>query len=361
MSPDDSHRPPKIVNSSPLESLLIRADSSTATGSGHIMRCMALAQAWKAKGGNATFISFSDSAPMRSRLEDEGFTVIEVEKPHPHPGDWKTFAEVLEAHPDSPVVLDGYHFDTGYQARIKDSGHRSLVIDDIAHLKRYHADLVLNQNINAVSSIYACDPGTVFLLGPRYALLRSEFYEQRNRGREIPDAALRIMVVMGGSDPDNITLKVLQTLKKLDLPGLDVRIVAGPANPHQNSLREAIGTSGDSFRLAADVRDMPALMAWADLAVSGSGSTCWEMAFMGLPAVVFSLADNQVGIAKGLHELGIVVNLGPYGTSSGADLSGCLRRLIHDREMRREMCRRGRELVDGCGPERVADALSGRQ
>ena len=92
------------------------------------------------------------------------------------------------------MVLDGHHFDTDYQAAVRKTGSRLMVIDDMAHLTRYHAHVVLNHGVRAESFHYACDQDTKLLLGTKYALLRREFVARRGWKREVPDIARRILV-----------------------------------------------------------------------------------------------------------------------------------------------------------------------
>ena len=338
-------------------SLLIRVDANAQMGTGHVMRCLALAQSWKERGGQATFITACESEGLRRRLSDEGFQVIMLEQSYPDPADWEVTSEVLAAHSDAWVVLDGYHFDPAYQRQIKGAGHRLLVIDDMAHLDHYYADVVLNQNINAERLRYFCESYTYLLLGTRYVLLRSEFLAWRGWQREIPDVARNVLVTLGGGDPDNQTLKVIGALQRVDVDGLEAVVVVGATNPHFRGLQSAARNSQFAIRLVQNVINMPELMAWADVAVLAGGSTCWEMAFMGLPTVVLVLAENQQGIAAGLGKVGVVLNLGWYTEASIAQVANTLVGLLKDRGLRQQMSQRGRELVDGVGSERVVEFL----
>jgi len=339
--------------------LLVRADANARKGTGHLMRCLALAQGWQARGGQATFITACESDGLRQRLSDEGFQVITLERPYPDPADWAMTSKVLAAHPGAWVALDGYHFAPAYQRQIREAGHPLLVIDDMAHLDHYYADVLLNQNIHAERLDYSCEPHTSLLLGTRYVLLRSEFLAWRGWQREIPEVAHKILVTLGGGDPDNQTLKVIRALQQVDVDDLEAVVVVGASNPHYQELEFAIRNSQLAIRLVRNVSNMPKLMAWADVAVSAGGSTCWEMAFMGLPNVLLVLAGNQRGIAEGLSEVGVVLNLGWFEQVIDAHIVEALSSLLGDRNQRQQMSRGERTLVDGMGSERVVSALRG--
>ena len=335
------------------KSLFIRADASARMGSGHLMRCLALAQGWKAPGRQATFITACESDGLRQRLSDEGFQVVTLEQPYPDPADWKATSQVLVTQPNAWVALDGYHFDETYQQRVKETGHRLLVIDDMAHLKHYDADIILNQNLHAKQLDYSCEPYTQLLLGTQYVLLRREFLQWQGWKREIAEVARKVLITLGGGDPDNVTLKVIQALHQVAVDGLEAVVVTGGSNPYYQELQSAI-------RLDHTVANMPELIAWADVSVSAGGSTCWELAFMGLPNLTVILADNQRLIAERLDVVGAAVNLGSYENLSTAEIAQALTRLLAAAEMRAEMARRGRELVDGEGAARVIDRLIGK-
>jgi spore coat polysaccharide biosynthesis predicted glycosyltransferase SpsG len=215
---------------------------------------------------------------------------------------------------------------------------------------------VLNQNIDAERLAYDCDSDTELLLGTDYAMLRPEFQSWRGWQREIPEVARKVLVSMGGGDPDNVTLKVVQALRQTGISDLEARVVVGPANPHLEALRQATAHS-TGIELLYDVTNMPELMAWADVAVSAGGSTCWELAFMGLPSVVLVLAQNQRGIAQGLDETGAAVNLGWHEDTSVEQIKNALFQLMRAPAVLGEMSRRGQELVDGDGVKRVAAKL----
>jgi len=107
-----------------------------------------------------------------------------------------------------------------------------------------------------------------------------------------------------------------------------------------------------------DTPDVASAMARADLALVAAGSTSWELCCMGLPAIVFSAADNQVPVAAALARRGVVDNLGPHGGLEAATVAGAVVDLVKDGERRAAMSRAGRELVDGRGPARVEALLS---
>jgi len=279
-------------------SLLLRADASETIGTGHVMRCLALAQAWQDTGGRVVFLMATEAPAVEARLQSEGMEVIHLPVQPGSRDDAIQTADLARRVGADWVVVDGYHFGADYQRTIRGLGLHLLFIDDHGHADHYSADLVLNQNIHAHEGIYKNrEPYTRLLLGTRYVLLRREFLKWRGWKREIPEVARKVLVTMGGSDPDNVTLKVIQALQQVDVDGLETIVVVGGGNPHYEELQSSVQESRFPVLLESNVTNMPELMAWADVAVSAGGSTSWELAFMGVPALVLILANNQRSIA----------------------------------------------------------------
>jgi len=253
-------------------------------------------------------------------------------------------ARLAESVGASWVVADGYAFDAEYQRELKNAAIRVLLVDDVGLATHYSADLILNQNLDANAKWYESrDPGSGLLLGPRYALIRAEFDEYRAWRRSTSSVAHRVLVTLGGSDPENVTSRVLAAIDGLEV---EVRVAVGATYPHPLPMPGA----------ARGARNMPELMAWADMAISAAGSTWCELAFMGLPALMIVLADNQVGIAAAAARHRIGINLGSEVREE--EIVAQVKVLANDASRRASMSERGRALVDGRGPGRVVELLA---
>jgi UDP-2,4-diacetamido-2,4,6-trideoxy-beta-L-altropyranose hydrolase len=258
------------------------------------------------------------------------------------------------------VVLDGYDFDLDYQRSLRADGCRIMVIDDMVRLPHYETDILLNQNLGAEHLDYNLNSDATLLLGPQYALLRREFIVWRSRLHTVPETARKILVTLGGSDPENVTLKVIKALRHLEVSRLQIRVVGGPDNPHLDELRDAAAAFPGRLELLTYVADMAPLMAWADMAVTGAGSTCWELACVGLPAVAIVIAQNQRVVADGLGAAGVILNLGWHEETSTERIASNVESLLYSAFRRLRMSQQGRVLVDGKGADRSAAALSAR-
>lgn len=327
-------------------------------GTGHVMRCLALAQAWQDSGGTAVFAMVEPLPSLRERLFSEGMDVVPVEALPASGDDAGCVAELANQRAAAWVVVDGYHFDADYQRELKAAGLQILFLDDNGQAGPYAADVVLNQNANAHKNLYPdCEPYTRLLLGSRYVLLRREFEPWREWVREVPDFGRKILITMGGSDPDNITLKAIEALTKAGVEGLEATVVVGGCNPHLESLERRISAAGRFIRLCRNATDIPELMAWADVALAAAGGSLWELLFMGCPVLSYARNVVQGGIVAELGWQGVVQDLGHPESFDPASLGAAIAELARSRERRRRMSELGRDRVDGRGAGRICELL----
>ena len=341
------------------QALILRADASIAIGTGHMMRCLALAQAWQDSGGVCVFVMADSTSAIAARLKAEYMELISVRASRNPLQELKAVAEIARHYSAKWVVIDGYQFDSEYQRALSRAGVKVLCIDDSGTVEHYSSDIVLNQNLHASRALYRSrEARTRLLLGPRYALLRREFSASRSFKREIPPRAHKVLVTMGGSDPDNVTLRIIEALNLSKSGDLQVTIVVGGSNPHFSSLQHAT-KSFPGMRLLRDAPNMLQFMTWADVAISAAGTTCWEMCLVGLPAILIDLAENQRPVAEELHRQQIAIHAGSTATVDPSRIVGQLTALLDSPERRGDMSRRGQLLVDGRGAERVIRSMRG--
>lgn len=333
--------------------ILIRTDGGTTTGTGHVMRCIALAEAARAEGHDVTFVTAPPN-PLEGRIRQTGSDLHPLSS---SPGgaadarDTRAMADELSA---DWIVLDGYGFDGAYQKELGVGAARLLLVDDYGHGSPYAAHLILNQNSYAPGNArwYDDRPGRCqLLLGADYAMLRREFAAAERRTPT--DAPARsLLVTLGGSDPDNVTGRVLEALDALPASGPDVTVALGSANPHAAAVRKAVMGK----RIVIDA-GMPALMEAADVAVSAAGTTAYELAYMGIPSLLLAIAGNQALVADDMRERGIALALGQDALTPVA-MAAELKKLLGDGRLRKRLSQKGRAFVDGKGAERVVRAMA---
>lgn len=347
-----------MIPGSPLSRpLLFRADANVSIGTGHVMRCLALAQAWQDAGGRAVFALAESTPAVLEMLRKEGVEALLVSAEAGTDEDSRQTASLAREQRVEWVVVDGYQFGTDFQRALKTAGLRVLFLDDNGHAASYSAHLVLNQNVHAAESMYVRrEPYTQLLLGTTYSLLRREFGAWKDWRREVPETGRKVLVTFGGSDPGGFTAIVMQSVRQVKIPDLETVVVIGASNPHYASLEKIQAQLGRAVRLERNVSDIAKLMAWADLAVSAAGTTCLEMCLLGLPAIVVAVAENQQAAARELEKRNCVIQLDAQSFSAGR-VAESIERMLQERQTRQSLSQHGRELVDGDGANRVISAI----
>lgn len=339
-----------------MNSLLIRCDTSSTIGSGHAMRCLALAQAAQERGVTVTFLMSEITPFFRNKLDEEDISFSNVNAEPGSEGDADTTAQIVDRDQPDWLVLDGYHFDSVFQDTVSEYRTPILYIDDYGHCDSYPVTCLLNQNLSADEQLYpSVKDREKLLLGPEYILIRRQFLEHEPTFTPGDSKSPDFLICLGGSDPTNTTGFVLEALS--GRKGLFGNITV--VTDSRNDQLERIKTLADnlSAELHTDVTDMATLMAEADLAISAGGSINWELAYMGIPSLVIVLADNQEEIARSLEDRGISINLGWYSNLDEENLQKTLDNLISQPDKRTDMSIRARDLVDGKGADRVLDRL----
>lgn len=259
------------------------------------------------------------------------------------------------------LVVDGYQFGVNYQRAVMSSTCPLLFVDDYGHTGRYVADVVLDQNLSAVETDYEQrELHTHLLLGPRYSLLRREFNRWQGWEREIAPIGHRVLLTMGGSDPGNFSQKAVAALQLIAQEDDEFKaiVVLGGSREGAEQIEALDPGIGAKIEVRRDISNMNEVMAWADIAISAAGTTCWELCLLGLPAVLIDLAENQIPVAQELSHRGCAVHLGSAQDVSPQSLAQRARSLLKSQKDREAISSRCRRLVDGRGAKRVAAALN---
>ncbi len=344
-----------------MRELFIRADATSEIGTGHVMRTIALAQAWIDEGGSVTFIGYYGNSAIENRIEQEGCNVSKFDGFLTGSKDLERTLKTLkdltgdneeDRFNESWILLDGYHFSEDYQVKLKEK-YYLLIIDDYNHLKKYTGDLLLNQNLTAMSYKYNSDNETKLLLGTKYSLLRREFLDSNDIKPQDKDNVTKILVTMGGSDPEGVIIKVLQTLKMIKNHSFEVKIILGPVDNNTEDVKAVINNVFFQVNIYHQVKDMNSLMTWADIAISGGGSTTLELLYMGIPCCSIILAENQSEIVHSLEKMGVGINLGWYNAIVPGITSKKIEALLENQILISQMSTKCLKLVDGRGALRV--------
>ncbi|MEY9127567.1 UDP-2,4-diacetamido-2,4,6-trideoxy-beta-L-altropyranose hydrolase [Bradyrhizobium yuanmingense] len=361
-----------------MQRAIFRVDASVQMGMGHLTRCLTLANALAEKGAQSCFLLRSHAAGLVALVEANGHAVRLLPDPsagsrletaeastyaHWLPTTWQQDAEqtsfaLNQIGVADWLIVDHYALDFRWENACRRGASRLLAIDDLAD-RRHDCDLLLDQNL--VREMHARYRDRVVetcvqLLGPRYALLRPDFAQQRRLLTGRTGEIGRILVCYGGSDPANETAKALRAIADLERPSVEVDVVVGPSNPHADEIVQLCrGLSGARVHRGAD--NIAELMRRADLSIGAGGVMSWERCCLGLPAVAVDIADNQVGALTALADAGAALYLGSAAAVTVEMLAEGLLSLLDSAPRVRAMGQAALALADGEGRNRVVTQM----
>lgn len=361
--------------------VVFRADSSIDIGTGHVMRCLTLAEQLRQQGARCLFVSREHAGNLLSLVHERGFEAarlpvqdvaeIEVRSDEGQPeharwlgASWQIDArETLAAIAGLTVdwlVVDHYALDHRWESELKTACHKLMVIDDLVD-RRHDCDFFLNQNLGRRDADHSAlvPKGTKVLLGPDYALLRPEFSELRESAVRRRDTApmRRILVSMGGIDKGNATAQVLATLRSAEMPAdCQVTIVMGKDAPWLEEIHGMATSMPFPTVVISGVANMARLMAESDLAIGAAGGTALERCCMGLPSIIIVMAENQRHGAREMARTDSALVIESAGDIS-EELPHAIATMVDD-AYRMQMSLRCRRVTDGNGCERVVAAMS---
>ena len=326
--------------------VVFRCDASQRIGSGHVMRCLTLANHLRRQQAECLFVCREHPDHLLALIRAQGFVALALPAPTEQAtagadsslahADWLGVAQeqdaqeclaALQAAAILPplidwLVVDHYALDQIWERLLRPHCRRLLVIDDLAD-RAHDCDLLLDQNLGRTPTDYATQlPAlAIRLIGPRYALLREEFAAWRSaslaRRRDYPPEHL--LIALGGVDQDNLSGQLLAQLEHCALPATcRVTVVLGRSAPHLAALRRQASQLARPCQVLAGIDNMAEVLASCDLALGAAGSSAWERVALGVPTLLIILADNQRDGAAALVKHGLAIALtGPEQLAAG--------------------------------------------
>lgn len=340
--------------------LLVRVDANDRIGWGHLMRCLAIAAAWRDAGGQASFVIRREAASAAAidRIRSRRHTCFPLVGRNQLADEIRYVRCIAQTIGATWLMLDGYHFTSDYQRQLRSAETHLAVVDDTGHLPRYCGDVLINPSPQAGQIDYQCDAHARKLLGTHFLPLRREVMRWRGNRPGSAKTAARLLVTLGAGDATDHLLKIIEGLSAVRDSELDVQIVAGPSTRRRAELPRAVAHQfSPRFQFVDATDDLPRRMAGADLAISAAGTSLWELAYLGVPAIALIRADNQRPIAEELARRGAALSLGEAGRVSPDAIASAVGRLLNDATARRAMSEAGREAIDGGGAARIVRAL----
>lgn len=340
---------------------IIRADGNAKIGAGHLMRCLTIAEAVRKLPDAPEILVLCADADSGKMASDRGFETgvfhtdyqqMEEELPL-----WKQWIK----DETNSILVDSYHATDRYLAALKSFG-RVCLMDDMQN-HAYPADVVINYNVFADEAVYkrlyASQEGlSQFYLGGSYAPLREQF---QNVDYRVKEKVGQVLLTTGAGDADNIAGAIMDRICEVNSYTDDMifHVLVGRFSPHLAAWQER-ALKHPNIRVHFDVQDMAGLMKQCDLAITAGGSTVYELSAVGVPLIAFAYAENQELLVDYLRARDRAGSAGEWHrekSSTRERIGDLFEKFCGDYDLRKYYSERERELVDGCGAERLARKL----
>ena len=350
--------------------VVFRVDASHAIASGHITRCLALAQSLRKRGADCTFISREVDGHLFASVIGAGFEQLVLAGPlelsarelshsagrTPAEEAAQGTIEALAGERPEWLVVDHYGIDESWEKMLRPHVGRILVIDDLAN-RKHECDVLVDQNFNLLGSEQysrLVSEETLLLCGPRFAMLQPEFAHQRSASKRERSTGLQAFISFGGSDRENLTGLALEAFQLPAFKEIALDVAIGQQNPHREILAEVISKRPNSRTHYAPTSLAP-LMAASDFAVGAGGTTTWERFCLDLPSVVVASAENQIPSCESLEGAGRINYVGFWTDVTVATLQTAIETVVDALESPDRVS--PEPLVDGLGSERIAEVM----
>lgn len=315
------------------------------------MRCLALSEELIKRKHQVYFFSKIQDKELIDKIKNHNITFKQIDKELSMNQELKLLIEYLKQEKIDWVITDHYKLNEDYIKKIKDNHFKVLSIDDTAKLY-YHSDIVLNQNIGSEKLNYSSEDYTRFLLGSKYIMLRDEIIKEKNEENKTGNT---VLITFGGSDSDNFSLKILKILDSR-FDKLKYIVVTGPLNPFYKEIKKYTD-SHQNVSVFKSPKNMAEIYKKSDISISAGGSTCYELAYYGIPNIIIYFAENQKKVSEELDNNNISFNLGYKDDYKEETLIEKINKLINDKELKEKMSKNGKKIVDGKGKQRIVDYL----
>ena len=354
--------------------IVFRADASTQIGTGHVMRCLTLADFLSMNGAVCQFICKKLDGNIISIIEKKGYQVFPI-KPDIKSFNSKKKLELYDSWLSSSqqsdasssieyvkelkpqwIVVDSYSLDRSWEKLLRPYCSNMLVIDDLAN-RLHDCDLLLDQTVLRSFDNYKnkVNDGCYILCGTEYSLLRPEFknWRLKSKNKMFSDLPFKILLNLGGVDQNDNTSKIIDALVNCQLPkDTEITIVMGPQAPFLKKVLKKSQLLPCTSFVYSGVSNMAELMSGSHICIGAAGSTSWERCCVGLPSIIVVIADNQRAIAKNLEACGAAVAIDIENVIVELDVA--IKKLLDNWSAYREACFK---VVDGSGCSRVIHAM----
>ena len=337
--------------------IFIRTDANTKIGSGHLSRCLILAEELKKRNNRVIFLLHKTDKPVLKQIEEKGFKFIFLRKESAEDiieviGHYKSDLKTLLFDTDLPIYFDP-------EAQLKFINHScKVVFFTFWNNYQYLAHIIINQNPLSLGQEYHTADYTKKLLGPDYMIFNDRIIElSQTVNIQSFSYPSTILISFGGSDLPDRTLKTIKAIQLLDLSIKKINIIIGSLYPHEETLLKYLSGFRYPFNVFKQTNKMAEIMSESDMAICAGGLTLWELALFNIPTAIITYTKRENLTADFLHRMGLGYHLGSIKSLSCEELSQKITKFVGSKEAR-ETISRLKEQINPNGKTIIANEIN---
>lgn len=350
--------------------IFIRVDASEAIGTGHLNRCLNLADALRLKGCQSLFAINNASLGLQEKITKRGHEIVSLGSDfstitnalslvniEQQLLDARNCSKLLEKYQPDLVIVDHYNLDYNWERMLKPLTKSILVIDDLAN-RKHECSMLLDQTPVRTYRDYAnlVEFNTLLLIGPEYTILHPDFSIYRNKKIINPVSSKNLLVGMGGLDSNNLIPKILTFLEqKPEITQYGINVVISSMAPQIKLLEKIIRSSSLRIQLHVEAQNFVELLAMSDFAICAGGLMSLELACLGVPALILPLNEIQSEVSSKLSEEVDFFIASNWTSDFEPALSTCMDSLLQNANLNKT--RRIHTKIDGLGTMRLVDSI----
>ena len=344
--------------------IAIRVDSGNIIGFGHAMRCLTIANQMKKHNYNVSIISSKEKNNLDQLFIKNGYKIyhvnnkkIDLRKIH-EKYDLEQTKKILKNinKKIDLLLVDHYSLGFNWEKSLRRLVEKIVVIDDLNN-RKHDCDLIVDQGLHhnmKKAYRHLVTNNCKILLGPKYAILRPEFHQIREKLPNQNKKIERIIISFGGSDPNGDTIKALDGIMKIKNREFRIDVIVGKSNLKYKKIMRMCEKMIKT-RCFYNVKKIASVMSKCDLAIGSGGSTTWERCCLGIPSIVCIASQDQNEATNILYSKKCIINLGQSKKIMPSDFANAIENMTY--EKRRKMRGECLKLVDGNGTKRIIQKI----
>jgi len=314
-----------------IKNCYIRVDANNTIGTGHLVRTEILADKLSEKGINITFLCKDIPVNYKSHITSKNFHIELIKESK---FELYQINKILNKTENNILIVDSdknEFYTKEFQLGIKNNGIKLMIIT-FFHQYHFYADIILNQNIMALSQTYFCEDYTIKLLGPKNVILNNKYREiSKNLNHyKNKNTDKTVLISFGGVDKPNRTELILKSLLNIENKPGKIIVILGSMYQHKDKIEQICQETNINTEVYQNTPRMPYLLSESDIVFSSGGLTVWEAGILKSLSIIIGFSEREKIGGKYLDENKFGFYLSDFEKIDLNNLTNIINKLINE-------------------------------